>query len=89
MYVGSRVARFLFQSSEGQNARRFFSSFWRVFVVGFGFICVVLRDNFGVFLDTLGSRLVTLGTILVILGTLGHLLEALGAQRRPAEKQTR
>ena len=57
--------------------------------MGFGLICVVVGDNFGAFLDTLGSRLVTLGTILVILGTLGHLLEALGAQRRPAEKQTR
>ncbi len=67
----------------------FSAVFWRVFVVGFGFIFVVLRDHFGVFLDTLGSRLVTLGTILVILGPPGHLLEALGAQRRPAEKQTR
>ncbi len=89
MYVGSRVARFLFQSSERQNARRFFNSFWMVFVVGFGFIFVVLGYHFGVFLENLGSRLVTLGTILVILGPPGHLLEALGAQRRPAEKQTR
>ncbi len=57
--------------------------------MGFGSIFVVLGDHFGAVLETLGSRLVTLGTLLVILGSPGHLLEALGAQRRPAEKQTR
>ena len=50
------------QSSEGQNARRFFSSFCRVVVVGFGSIFVVLGVHFGAILETLGSILVTLGS---------------------------
>ena len=40
-------------------------------------------------LETLGSILATLGAILVTMGSPGALLEALGAQRRPDEKQTR
>ena len=51
----------------------------------FGSILVVVAA----ILETLAPFLTTLGIILVILGTPGYLLEALGAQRRPAEKQTR